>query len=197
VGFQGGVGHGRGVAEIGLRFPAISGLNVPEIVTKGASMTDFVALDDFDHRLLERVRRNNLEPARVTAEAVGLSESAVLRRLRRLRAERVIRADVAVIDPARVEPRIVLHVLVEMNTQDRTVMNAFQALMRASPEVQGCWDVTGPTDYLVTVAVRSMADYEAFGIRELTPDKGVRSYQSMIVIREVVGFDPARAVLGR
>ena len=73
-------------------------------------MTNFVTLDDFDHKLLMRVRRNNLEPARVTAEAVGLSESAVLRRLRRLRAEGVIAADVAVIDPARVEPRIVLHV---------------------------------------------------------------------------------------
>ncbi len=158
-------------------------------------MTEFVTLDPFDHKLLERVRRNNLEPARVTAEAVGLSESAVLRRLRRLRAERVIVSDVAMIDPARVEPRIVLHVMVEMNTQDRTMMNAFQASMRASPEVQGCWDVTGPTDYLLTVSVRAMSEYEAFGIRELTPEKGVRSYQSMIVIREVVGFDPARSVL--
>jgi DNA-binding Lrp family transcriptional regulator len=112
-----------------------------------------------------------------------------------LRAEGVIVADVSVIDPARVEPRIVLHVLVEMNTQERRVMNAFQDFMRASPEVQGCWDVTGPTDYLVTVAVRSMAEYEAFGIREMTPEKGVRAYQSMIVIREVVGFDPGRAVI--
>ncbi|RZJ26991.1 MAG: Lrp/AsnC family transcriptional regulator [Brevundimonas sp.] len=160
-------------------------------------MTEFVTMDAFDHRLLERVRRNNLEPARVTAEAVGLSESAVLRRLRRLRAEGVIVADVAMIDAARVDPRIVLHVMVEMNTQDRKVMTVFQASMRDSPEVQGCWDVTGQTDYLVTVAVRSMADYEAFGIREMTPEKGVRAYQSMIVIREVVGFDPARAVLSR
>ena len=62
-------------------------------------MTEFVAIDDFDRKLLARVRRNNLEPARVTAEAVGLSESAVLRRLRRLRAEGVIVRDVAVIDP--------------------------------------------------------------------------------------------------
>ena len=160
-------------------------------------MTDFVTLDDFDHKLLMRVRRNNLEPARVTAEAVGLSESAVLRRLRRLRAEGVIAADVAIIDPARVEPRIVLHVQVEMNTQDRKVMDAFQRAMKASPEVQGCWDVTGETDYLLTVAVRSMQDYEAFGIRELVPEKGVRGFKSMIVIREVVGFDPARAVLER
>jgi DNA-binding Lrp family transcriptional regulator len=158
-------------------------------------MTEFATLDAFDHKLLARVRRDNLEPARVTAEAVGLSESAVLRRLRRLRAEGVIVADVSVIDPARVEPRIVLHVLVEMNTQERRIMNAFQDFMRASPEVQGCWDVTGPTDYLVTVAVRSMAEYEAFGIREMTPEKGVRAYQSMIVIREVVGFDPGRAVI--
>ena len=160
-------------------------------------MTEFVALDDFDHKLLARVRLNALEPARVTAEAVGLSESAVLRRLRRLRAEKVIVADVAIVDPARVEPRIVLHVLVEMNTQDRKVMNAFQAAMRASPEIQGCWDVTGETDYLLTVAVRSMAEYEAFGIREMVPEKGVRAYKSMIVIREVVGPDPARAVLSR
>ncbi|MDB5420568.1 MAG: Lrp/AsnC family transcriptional regulator [Brevundimonas sp.] len=160
-------------------------------------MTESAKLDDFDYKLLERARRNNLEPARVVGEAVGLSESAVLRRLRRLRSEKVIVADVAVVDPARIEPRIVLHVLVEMNTQDRRMMNAFQDAMRASPEVQGCWDVTGETDYLLTVAVRSMAEYEVFGIREMAPERGVRAYRSMIVIREVVGFDPGRAVMGR
>ncbi len=160
-------------------------------------MTKFLMLDDFDHRLLARVRRNNLEPARVIAEAVGLSGSAVLRRLRRLRAEGVIAADVSVIDPARVEPRIVLHVQVEVSTQDRKVVEAFQRALKASPEVQGACDVTGETDHLLIVAVRSMAEYEAFGIRELAPEKGVRGFKSMIVIREVVGFDPARAVLGR
>ena len=160
-------------------------------------MTEFATLDAFDHKLLERVRRNTLEPARVTAEAVGLSESAVLRRLRRLRAEKVIVADVAIVDPARVDPRIVLHVLVEMNTQDRKVMGAFQNAIRTSPEVQGCWDVTGETDYLLTVSVRSMAEYETFGIRELVPERGVKAFRSMIVIREVVGHDPGRAVLSR
>lgn len=158
-------------------------------------MTEFVTLDAFDRKLLERARRNNLEPARVTAEAVGLSESAVLRRLRRLRAEGVIVADVALVDPARVEPRIVLHVLVEMNTQDRKAMDAFQAAMRRSPEVQGCWDVTGETDYLITVAVPSMPAYEAFSIREFTLEAGVRTFKSMIVIREVVAVDPARRAL--
>ncbi len=158
-------------------------------------MTKFVTLDDFDRRILERARRNNQEPARVTADAVGLSESAVLRRQRRLRSEGVIARDISIVDPARVAPRIVLHVLVEMTTQDRKMMEAFQRAMQASPEVQGAWDVTGETDYLLTVAVPTMQDYEAFGIRELVPEKGVRSFKSMIVIREVVGFDPSRVAL--
>ena len=62
-------------------------------------MPDFVTLDAFDRKLLARARANNLEPARVTAEAVGLSESAVLRRMRRLRAEGVIARDIAVVAP--------------------------------------------------------------------------------------------------
>lgn len=158
-------------------------------------MTNFVTLDEFDHRLLSRVRRNNLEPARVTAEAVGLSESAVLRRLRRLRAEGVIVGDVAIVDPARVQPRILVHALITMATQARPVTDAFKRAMTQAKEVQGAWDVTGETDFLVTLAVDSMADYERFCQRELTTERGIGSFKTMIVIREVVGFDPSRAAL--
>jgi DNA-binding Lrp family transcriptional regulator len=158
-------------------------------------MTNFVTLDDFDHRLLDRVRRNNLEPARVTAEAVGLSESAVLRRLRRLRAEGVIVGDVAIVDPVRVQPHILVHAMITMSTQARQITDAFKRAMIKATEVQGAWDVTGETDFLVTLAVASMADYERFCQRELTTERGVSSFKTMIVIREVVGFDPARATL--
>lgn len=157
-------------------------------------MTDFVKLDSFDRKLIARARVNNLEPARVTAEAVGLSESAVLRRMRRLRAEGVIARDVAVVDPGRIAPRIVIHVLVKMLDQDRTAGN-FKAAMRASPEVQAAWDVTGEWSFLLNVAVPSMEAYEAFGDRELTAQAGVVAYQSMVTIREIVPFDPSRAPL--
>lgn len=160
-------------------------------------MTNFVTLDDFDYRLLERVRGNNLEPARVTAEAVGLSESAVLRRLRRLRAEGVIVADVAMVDPARIAPKIQIHALITMKSQERAITDAFKSAMARSPEIQGAWDVTGETDFLLTLAVDSMAEYERFCQRELTTDHGVQSFRTMIVIREVVGFDPSRAQLAR
>ena len=160
-------------------------------------MTNFVTIDDFDRKLLARVRQNNLEPARITADAVGLSESAVLRRLRRLRAEKVIVGDKAIVDPARVQPHILIHVLITMKTQDRRITDAFKRAMTKAKEVHGAWDVTGETDFLVTVGVDSMADYERFTQRELSVEMGVDSFKTMIVIREVVGFDPSRAVLAK
>ncbi|MGR4865230.1 Lrp/AsnC family transcriptional regulator [Caulobacter sp. LARHSG274] len=155
--------------------------------------TETVTLDAFDRHLLDLVRRDTLQPARLLAQAVGLSESAVLRRLRRLRAEGVIVADVAVVDPARLGAVITLHVLVEMERE--RAATAFAEALHGRPEVLGAWQVTGRTDFLLTLAVPSMAAYDAF-IREVMSDEHeVRSFQTLVALREVVRFDPQRAPL--
>lgn len=157
--------------------------------------TEAVTLDAFDRRLLELVRRDTLQPARVLAETVGLSESAVLRRLRRLRAEGVIVADIAVVDPARLGAAITLHVLVEIERE--RAMAAFAEALHARPEVLGAWQVTGRTDFLLTLAVPSMAAYEAFIREVLSDERQVRAFQTLVSLREVVRFDPQRAPLAR
>jgi DNA-binding Lrp family transcriptional regulator len=159
------------------------------------SMTETVMLDAFDRHLLELVRRDTLQPARVLAKTVGLSESAVLRRLRRLRAEGVIVADVAVIDPARLGAAITLHVLVEMERE--RAMAPFTALVRERPEVLGAWQVTGRTDLLLTLAVPSMEAYDAFIGEVLSDERQVRAFQTLVSLREIVRFDPQRAPLAR
>jgi DNA-binding Lrp family transcriptional regulator len=158
--------------------------------------TETITLDAFDRHLLELVRRDTLQPARVLAETVGLSESAVLRRLRRLRAEGgVIVADVAVVDPARLGAALTLHVLVEMERE--RAMAAFAELLRARPEVLGAWQVTGRTDFLLTLAVPSMEAYDAFIGEVLSDERQVRTFQTLVSLREVVRFDPQRAPLVR
>src|ERR1700712_1294837 len=125
-------------------------------------MRKMIELDDFDRRLIELVRQNNLLPARKLADQVGLSISAVLRRLRRLRAERVIVADIAVIDPALTGSAITMHVLVRMKESGRRVMDAFAKKIVRQPEVTGAWEVTGDDDFVIKVQVDSMAEYDAF-----------------------------------
>ncbi len=156
-------------------------------------MTEKADLDAFDHRILAVVRRNNLEPARTIAERVGLSESAVLRRLRRLRAIGIIVADVAVIDPARLKPAITIHVLVELNQSNLRAEQAFALKMQRQPEVIAAWNVTGRTDFLLIVAVASIEQYQRFSDEILAADEDVRMFETLVSLREIVRFDPLRA----
>lgn len=154
-------------------------------------------LDEFDRRLLERVRRNNLEPARILAEKVGLSISAVLRRLRRLRDEQVIVADIAIVNPVLTGSAITLHVLVRMHEPGRRALDAFSTSLAHHPEVTGAWEVTGDDDFILKVQVASMAEYDAFIRRALGDDNGVLSFKTLITISTIIEEDAStRPLIG-
>jgi DNA-binding Lrp family transcriptional regulator len=169
------------------------GLAAPKYIGKYLYMTETADLDSFDRRIIDVARRNNLEPARQIAERVGLSESAVLRRLRRLRATGVIAADVAIVDPARLAPAITLHVLVELHESDLRAEQAFARKIRERPEVIGAWNVTGRTDFLLIVSVASIEEYQRFSDDFLAADEDVRLFETLVSLREIVRFDPLRA----
>ncbi|MGE4431095.1 MAG: Lrp/AsnC family transcriptional regulator [Sphingobium sp.] len=146
-------------------------------------------LDDFDRRLIALVRRNNLEPARSLADKVGLSISAVLRRLRRLREEGIIVADIAILDPALTGSALTIHVLVRMTKSGRRAMDGFGRDIMRHREVTGAWEVTGDDDFVLKVQVGSMAEYDAFTRRALDEDGGVQTFKSLIAIRTIVEDD--------
>lgn len=161
----------------------------------GFFMRKNIELDSFDRRLLELVRENNLEPARILAEKVGLSLSAVLRRLRRLRDDRVIVADIAVVNPALTGSALTMHVLVQMQQAGPQTMDAFARQVARHPEITGAWDVTGDDDFLLKVQVGSMEEYDLFTRRALGEDKGVHSFKTLITIRNIIENDIARRPL--
>lgn len=158
-------------------------------------MRKITDLDEFDRRLLALVRQDNLVPARILAEKIGLSLSAVLRRLRRLREEKIIVADIAIVDPALTGSALTMHVLVQMQQAGPQTMDAFARQIARHPEVTGAWDVTGDDDFLLKVQIGSMEDYDAFTRRALGEDKGVHSFKTMITIRNIIENDIARRPL--
>lgn len=149
-------------------------------------MVESVSLDRFDHALLARLRVNNQTPARELAAQVGLSESSVLRRLRRLRASGVITADVAIVDPAVLGRNLTIHVLVSLEREGLAMLEAFERRLRARPEVQGAWYVTGEADFVLQLQLGSMADYEGFTRAVFHDDPNVRSFRSIVALRRVV-----------
>jgi DNA-binding Lrp family transcriptional regulator len=137
----------------------------------------------------------NLAPARLLADEVGLSISAVLRRLRRLRAEGVIVADIAVVDPALTGAALTMHVLVRLKQPGHRAMDAFVRQIVRHDEVTGAWEVTGDDDFVLKVEVGSMAEYEAFTRSALDDEQGVAAFKTLITIREVVADLPSKRPL--
>ncbi len=154
-----------------------------------------IDIDDFDRRLIDEVRRDNQQPARILADKVGLSVSAVLRRLRRLRAERVIIADHAIVDPALTGSALTMHVLVKMRQAGASVMDGFSRTLSSHPEVTAAWDVTGDDDYVLKVQVASMQEYDRFTRRALGEDRGVYAFKTLITIRTIIEDDASRRPL--
>jgi len=152
-------------------------------------MPKIADLDDFDRRLLALVRRNNLEPARSLADKVGLSISAVLRRLRRMRDEQVIVGDIAVVNPRLTGSALTMHVLVRMKEAGRRSLDEFARAISHHREVTGAWEVTGEDDYILKVQVGSMEEYDAFTRRSLADENGVMAFKTFITIRGIVDDD--------
>ena len=148
-----------------------------------------IDLDEFDRRLLEEVRRDNQQPARILADTVGLSVSAVLRRLRE---ERVIVADHAIVDPALTGSALTMHVLIKMRQTGASTMDAFARTLGTHREVTGAWDVTGDDDFVLKVQVGSMQEYDRFTRRALSEEQGVHSFKTLITIRTIVEDDASR-----
>jgi len=145
-------------------------------------MTD---LDSLDLRILDLVQENAEMPGEAIASAVGLSASAVQRRISRLKREGVIEKIVALVEPRSVGRTVTVLVEVEIENERRSALEAFKRWVVEAPEVQSCWYVTGDADYVLLVSTRDLDGYNAFIERLMTEQPVVRKYKSLIALRTV------------
>ena len=105
-------------------------------------------LDRFDLAILSILQKDNTTPQRQIGEAVNLSAPAVQRRIKRMEETGVIRSNVAVIEPARVNQALTILVEVEVESEQIDLLDAAKAAFSAAPEVQQCYYVTGDVDFM-------------------------------------------------
>ena len=139
-------------------------------------------LDSFDRQILDIVQRDNQLKAEAVAQQVGLSASAVQRRLKRLRAQGVIRAEVAVLDRQAVGPSVTLIAGIEIDRDNYPALAAFRAWAAREEAIQQVYYVTGTTDLVAVVMARDMAAYDALCERLMTDIPQIRRINTQVVI---------------
>ena len=146
-------------------------------------------LDRIDRALLRQLQRDARLTQEQLAEQVGLSASAVQRRLRRLEQLGVIRSYAAVLDPAAIGLGLsaVISVRLEKHRAEnlRSPLDAFRAAVAGWPEVVECLALTGEMDYVLRVQVADMEHYARFVLETLMRHESVADLKSSFVLAQV------------
>jgi Lrp/AsnC family leucine-responsive transcriptional regulator len=148
-------------------------------------MKNIVELDAADAEILTVLQRTNRLSLEELAATVHLSTASCHRRVKRLRKEGVIVADVSVVDPAAIGRVLTILVHVTMERDGQTPVGPFIDSMRSDPDVMQCYYVTGDADFVLVVTARDMADYEAFTLRHIVDNPNVRRFQTTVVMDRV------------
>lgn len=119
------------------------------------------------------------------AERVHLSQSACLRRVKRLEADGVIESYVALVDSAKIGRPSVIFVEVSVASQSDEALSAFETAVRQVPDVMECHLMSGTADYLLRIVAADVSDYARIHKEHLARLPGVSRVHSSFVLRTV------------
>ncbi len=142
-------------------------------------------IDDFDRQILRQVQRNNLLTSGQLSDLVGLSPTSIQRRLNKLRAAKVIEADIAVVSPKAADRPIIMLVAVELARERSDIIDRFKRAVRDRPEVMSAYYVTGETDFVLIVSARDMSDYEAFTRDFFYNNADIKGFKTTVVMDRI------------
>lgn len=148
-------------------------------------MMTFTDMDKISMSILRTLQKDGRTTVNDLSERVGLSASAVARRVRLLEEAGVISGYAALIDEAQLGFGFSVFVSVKLERQVDSALAKFEAAINTFPEVVECWLMTGNRDYLLRISTRGLDDFERFLVGKFTKIPGVASIESSIPLRRV------------
>ncbi len=147
-------------------------------------------LDRIDTKILRLLQENADIPNATLADRVGLSPSACLRRVTKLRETGVIRKTVAVLDPAAVGRPLTAVINLEFHRHGNRYRQDFIKKVRELDAVRQCYLVTGEVTGVLTLYMRDMAEYTALCETLFDADDNIvwyRTYIATEILKDEIG----------
>lgn len=142
-----------------------------------------IELDRYDRQILDLLQRNGRMTNQELADAINLSPSPCLRRVRRLEEAGLIDGYAALLNARKLGLTLMAFIQVSMDKHTPERFEAFQATVGTYPEVLECHLITGQAaDYLLKVVVKDMDNYQQFLLQKLTRIEGVSGVHSSFVL---------------
>lgn len=140
-------------------------------------------MDKIDRKLLNLLQADASRTNAALADAVGLSPSSCLRRIRRLNAEGIIDRTVAILKPTKAGRGMKAIVTVELERHGEEHMRRLLDVVMKEPAVTQACTVSGETDAVLMLSLRDMEEYGALCERLFRSGNNVARYYTMFVTR--------------
>ncbi len=143
-----------------------------------------IDLDDTDRAILRLLVADAGQSAGAVGRALGLSQPAAWRRIRRLEAAGVLAGQRVDLDAAALGFTVTVFLGVKLATKGRVSLEDFERAATAIPEVQTVQHVLGLYDYRLRVTARDLADFERVLRRRIMTLPGVGNVEANVLLTE-------------
>ena len=142
-------------------------------------------LDPIDRRILEWLQKEPGINAGELGEKIGLSQSAVWRRMQSLREQGVIVDQPVKIDRQKVGLNTMVFAHVKLTSHGRSNLAEFSDAVKKYPEVLDCYVLLGNVDFLLRIVTEDIKAYEQFFFEKLSQLPGIQEVNSSIVLSDI------------
>ena len=140
------------------------------------------ALNDADYKILALLQRDARVRLETLAAETGTSVATVQRKIRDMRRKGVISGDVSLIAPAAVGYGMTFLILVELERESINQLDEFRRKMKADPQVQQCYYITGEADFALVALAKDMEDFQALTQRLFFDDSNIKRFRTSVVM---------------
>ena len=141
-----------------------------------------VHIDSVDRRILDLLQSQPGINAAAIGEKIGLSQSAVWRRMQGLREQGIIREQPVKIDREKVGLNTMVFAHVKLTSHGRSNLAEFSEAVQEFPEVLDCYVMLGNVDFLLRIVTEDIKAYEQFFFEKLSQLPGIQEVNSSIVL---------------
>ena len=146
--------------------------------------------DKVDRAIVAQLQRDGRIANVDLADAVGLSPSACLRRVKALEADGIIDGYRAEVSRARAGLGLTVFVGLKVDGHSRETSAQVEEALLAIPAVVACYLVSGGDDFLIEAAVPDLAGYEKLLLDQVLAIPAVTEARSTFAIRTVLSRGP-------
>ena len=146
--------------------------------------------DRVDRAIVTRLQRDGRIANVDLADAIALSPSACLRRVKALEADGIIAGYRAEVSRTRAGLGLTVFIGLKVEGHSRDSSARIEQALLAIPAIVSCYLVSGSYDFLIEVAVPDLAGYEQLLLGQILTIPSVVEAQSTFAIRTILSRGP-------